>query len=26
VVWDLTAHVAPEPPKRRKGARKPARR
>jgi hypothetical protein len=26
VVWDLTPHVAPEPPTRRKGARKPARR
>ena len=26
VVWDLTAHVAPEAPKRRKGARKAARR
>jgi hypothetical protein len=26
VVWDLTAHVAPEPPTRRKGTHKPARR
>jgi hypothetical protein len=26
VVWDLTAHVPPEEPKRRKSARKAARR